>query len=60
MDMELRESNGDRSYHEVQRSAEIEAGLEGCFWMLPAKDLAEKLERYNRRMREYEGGNHED
>jgi hypothetical protein len=58
--METRESNGDRSYHEVQRSAEIEAGLEGAFWMLSANELAERLETYNRRMREYEGGTHED
>jgi len=50
----------DLQYLKAQRGAKIEAGLEGCFWLLPAKELAERLETYNRRMREYEGGNHED
>jgi hypothetical protein len=54
MHMEMRESNGDRSYHKAQRSAEIASGLEGCFWLLPAKELAERLETYNRVMKEYE------
>lgn len=45
------DTKGDAEYHAKQRKANIEAGLEGAFWMLSGPEIEKRLVAYNEAMR---------